>query len=188
MKISKYSNFKRALILHGFGTNPDEGFYRNMKLSLSNIGIDVEIPLLPNSSDPNDVDQASSIRDKFDIVIAHSFGSVTALRYAEGHKIDRLILISGFIDTNFHEGDPDIENLKNSSTWKFNFKKIISNCKSINILYPFKDSSVTYNQTKDLSKNLKSKILRFKEEVDHACGENEDHLIKLVIKLIGEDI
>jgi predicted alpha/beta hydrolase family esterase len=184
MKISKYSEFKRILILHGYGTNPNEGFYKNMKKRLSEIGHHVELPSLPNSNDPNDVIQSNSIKGQFDIVIGHSFGCVTGIRYAEKHKLESLILISGFIDTKFNKGDPDIESLKDASTWKFNFSKIKSNCEKIQILYPNKDTAVTLSQTKKLSTELGSKIIRFQEEEDHVCGSKEDDLIDLVSELI----
>ncbi len=186
MRISKYSDFKKILILHGFGANSNDIFYGHMKNRLSNIG-DVYLPQLPNSDNPNDVVQSNSIKDQFDIVIAHSFGCVTALRYAENHKLNSLILVSGFVDVNFYDGDPDIELLKKSSTWKFNFNKIVSNCDKIWILYPNEDTTVTLSQIQNLSKNLKSPIIRFQEEDDHACGDREDDLIDLVIDLIGEN-
>lgn len=185
MKVSKYSEFKRILILHGYGTNPDEGFYKNMQNKLSEIGYHVELPLLPNPNDPSDIEQSNSIKGKFDIIIAHSFGCVTAMRYAEKNKLEMLILVSGFTDTKFYDGDPDIESLKNSSTWKFNFNKIRSNCDNIRILYPNKDTSVTLSQTKKLSSELGSKIIRFQEEEDHACGEHENDLVDLVSELIS---
>mgnify|MGYP003418742803 CR=1 FL=1 len=184
MKIKKYTDIKNILILHGYGTNPNECFYKNMFNSLLKSGHSVKLPLLPNADNPNDIEQKNSIKGKFDILVAHSFGCVTALRYAEENKLELMILISGFVDNNFSDGDPDIEILKNSSTWKFNFDKIKSNCKKIYVLYPYLDTSVTQSQVKKLASLLECKIIKFQQECDHACGDKEYDLVKLVNKLI----
>lgn len=180
-----FSSSKRVLIIHGYGVNSEGCFYPWLKSELEKMGYVVDLPSLPDS-DPNIDVQIDYIMenypDKMDIIIGHSLGSVAALKLIEklDYKIDDLILVSGFIDNNFYEGDEDIDGLANICDWKFNFNHIISKIENIYILRPEVDTSVTTQQTEDLSIALDSPIHIFKQTEDHACGETEPGILNYI--------
>jgi predicted alpha/beta hydrolase family esterase len=182
----KRSKSKRILILHGYNTTIDECFYKYIGHQLSKMGHIVNIPILPNTDNPNDVEQSKSIHGKYDIIIGHSFGCVTALKYISNlnYNLESLILISGFIDNKFYKGDPDIINLKNSSDCNFDFKRIKSIVSDIYVLYPNVDTCVTRTQVEKLSKSLGVSINTFNCEEDHACGSKELNLLKFIKSIL----
>lgn len=174
------------LIIHGYNVNNKECFYPWLKTSLEKLGHSVELPSLPNTTNPNINKQVNYIikkhPEKKNIIIAHSLGSVVSLKLIEklDYEVDSLILISGFADTNFNEGDEDTTTLANACDWKFNFKEIKSKVKNIYVLKPQNDSEVTLNQTKMLSENLNVSYITFKEVEDHACGEVEPEILNFI--------
>lgn len=180
---------RNVCIIHGYGTNTSECFYNWLKLELEKLGFNVELPNLPNENNPICDEQVKYIMDNYpdkkDIIIGHSFGSCVAMKLVENlnYKIDSLILVSGFIDNNFNEGDEDIEALSNSCDYKFNFKNIKSKS-NVYILRPNLDTSVTLNQTKVMSNKFKEPIIFFKEEDDHACGEKEQGILSFIKTII----
>lgn len=177
---------KRVLLLHGYGTNADSDFHPWLKSELEKLGYVVELPNLPNPNDPNIDEQVKHIIENYtnkkNIILGHSMGCVTALKLIESldYKIDDLVLVSGFIDNNFYEGDEDIENLANSCDWIFNFDEIKSKVENIHILRPMIDTAVTIEQTKSLSEHLNSPIHTFEQIEDHACGETEPGILNYI--------
>ncbi len=191
MKYLKYYeslSIERVLIIHGYGTNASECFYPWIKNKLISKGFDVELPNLPNDTYPKASDNIKYILNgypkKKDIIIAHSLGVPTALKMIENldYSIKSLYLIAGFIDTNFYDGDPDIENLENFCDWKFNFNKIKNKVDNIYVLKPNKDTSVTFKQTLSLSEALDVPIINFRQSGDHACGSVEPEILRIILK------
>lgn len=179
------SKSKTALIIHGFGTNATECFYPWLKASLEKLGYAVELPNLPNPTDPNCEEQVQYILDNYpskkDLIIGHSYGAPVAMKLVEelDYKIDSLVLVSGFIDANFNDGDEDIELLEKSCDWNFNFSDIKSKA-NVYLLRPNLDTAVTLQQTKDMASKFQEPIHYFKEVEDHACGEKEPGILNFI--------
>jgi uncharacterized protein len=174
---------KTAIIIHGYNVNAYECFYQWLKIELEKIGYNVELPNLPNTSNPNDEEQVDYILKKYpnkkDIIIGHSFGACVAMKLLQrlDYKIDSLFLVSGFIDTNFPDGDT--ETLSTASNWKFNFGDIKSKSK-VFVLRPVLDTEIDLDQTKSLANKLNVPINYFKQAEDHACGKKEPGILKFI--------
>lgn len=174
------------MLIHGYGTNAHSDFHPWLKSKLENAGYIVELPNLPNPDEPLIDEQVNYIIDNYpqpkSIIVAHSLGCVVALKLIEevDYKVDDLVLVSGFIDTNFGDGDEDIDNLFGICDWKFNFQLIKSRVKRIHILRPEIDTAVTLDQTKKLSKKLGVPIHFFKGVEDHACGKEEPGILNYI--------
>jgi predicted alpha/beta-fold hydrolase len=85
---NKNSNIKRFVILHGRRGSSQQNFVPWLKLELEKLGYEVEAPDMPNSDNPNDVEQMEFVKnnckiDETTCVVAHSFGGVVALRLLE---------------------------------------------------------------------------------------------------------
>lgn len=93
---------KKAIILHGWESNPTEHWYQGEKTILESKGYAVFVPALPNTNYPQ-LNEWLSVVENLDpdsetILIGHSLGVPTILRYLEkaDKKIDKAILIAGF--------------------------------------------------------------------------------------------
>lgn len=188
MKYLKKFNSKTAIIIHGYGVESNDCFYPWLKSELESIGYNVELPKLPNPHNPNVDEQVDYILDNYpskkNIIIGHSFGCPVAMKLVEklDYSIDSLFLVCGFTDTNFGDEDDD-EVLINSCDWKFNFSDIKSKT-NVYILRPKLDTSVTLNQTKDMSRKFGVPISYFSQIEDHACGSREPELLSFIKKHI----
>ncbi|GAB3282636.1 RBBP9/YdeN family alpha/beta hydrolase [Kineosporia babensis] len=104
---------RRALIFHGFGATPDDHWFTWLAKQLESSGFSAQVPALPDPLDPNpqrwvaEVGQALSRPagdpvDQNTVVVAHSLGVLTVLRYLatlEGPwRLGELVLVSGFVD------------------------------------------------------------------------------------------
>lgn len=188
-KYESFSSYGRALLIHGYGTNAQSDFHPWLKRELEKLGYIVELPNLPHPDEPSIDEQVGYIMDNYPqpkkLILGHSLGCVVALKMIEeiDYDVDDLVLVSGFIDTNFNDGDEDIDELLMVCDWKFNYNLIKSKVKRIHVLRPEIDTAVTLEQTKDLSKKLGVPIHFFKGMEDHACGEKEPGILNYIKNL-----
>ena len=101
---------KRALIIHGWESNPTEHWYQQEKQLLEQKSYSVSIPDMPNSFHPIKDEWVQVITDfapdEESVLIGHSLGPSTIFRYLEksGQKVDKVISIAGFVrDLGFEE-------------------------------------------------------------------------------------
>jgi len=116
---------KRALIIHGWESNPSEHWYQEEKIKLEELGYMTEVPEMPNSAFPILGEWLKVVEnfqpDEETILIGHSLGAPTILRFLEKAevKIEKAILIAGFArelghdaTKNFVDKPFDWENIK----------------------------------------------------------------------------
>lgn len=99
---------KRAVIFHGYGASPADHWFGWLAERLEADGIPTAVPAFPHPMDPDperwedEVRAALGTPDERSIVIAHSLGCVTVLRYLRSlrgsWRLGTLILVSGFVD------------------------------------------------------------------------------------------
>ena len=91
---------KRAVIIHGWGGNPNEGWYPLLKKELENRDIIVEVPEMPNTEAPDIKQWVKTLAKNVDpeadtYLIGHSIGCQTILRYLE--KLTTPVNIKGVV-------------------------------------------------------------------------------------------
>ena len=97
----------RLIIVHGWGGSPETDFLPWAKEELQKKSYEVITPVMPETDYPK-IEKwvpylAKVIGEprKDDILIGHSIGCQTILRYLEnlpdGQKVDRVILVAGFV-------------------------------------------------------------------------------------------
>lgn len=99
---------KRAFIIHGWGGNPDEGWFPWLKEKLKEKGFKVEVPLMPNTFHPKikpwvkHLSNVIGTPDEETFLIGHSIGSQAILRYLEALplnvKIGKVVFVAGFFN------------------------------------------------------------------------------------------
>lgn len=99
---------KCAIIVHGWGGNPQEGWLPWLKEQLEQRGFSLEVPTMPETDTPKKelwVPHLAAVVGKPDedtYLIGHSMGCQTILRYLEslpnGLQVGGVLLIAGFIE------------------------------------------------------------------------------------------
>lgn len=98
---------KKIVIVHGYTASPNDNWFNWLKDELEALGATVDVPELPESNSPDPQKWQQCLLDaniQFDentILIGHSLGGITALRFLqenapEGAKIGGYVLVSGF--------------------------------------------------------------------------------------------
>jgi len=170
---------KRILIIHGWESNSKEHFFLEEKERLEKLGHEVYVPDMPNAFFPKKEEWIKVIEDfnpdVNSILIGHSLGGTTILRYLEiaKNKIKRCILAAtpikkiGFEATDdFFEPDFDWQNIK-------------QNCEEIFILNQTDDPWVPLQQGKDLNKYVDGKLIEV---------EGNNHFDTIDFSLIEEHV
>jgi predicted alpha/beta hydrolase family esterase len=98
----------RAAIIHGYGASPDDHWFGWLAERLDERGVPTTIPALPKPQDPDPSAWMEAVRatvgipDENSVVVAHSLGCLTVLRYLsqlpESWRLGTLVLVSGFVD------------------------------------------------------------------------------------------
>ncbi len=188
MKIKRFKEFKKVLIIHGFGVTSQSCFYPWLKYELESKGFNVELPELPEPEDPLVEEQVQYILKNYPsqkhIIICHSFGGCVGMKLIESldYEVESLYLVSCFGDNNFHEGDADIEKLEHTTDWIFNYEDIKSKCQNIHVLNPSIETFVTDAQMNDLASNLGTSVESFEVVENHATGKEEPGLLNIIIQ------
>src|SRR5579862_2693213 len=99
---------KRAVLVHCWSGTPDYAWYPWVKRQLEQRGFTVTVPLMPDTDRPKltlwlpHLQSVIGSPDDELLLIGHSIGTVTILRYLETLPVDmhvgKVILVAGFTD------------------------------------------------------------------------------------------
>ncbi|WP_344448118.1 RBBP9/YdeN family alpha/beta hydrolase [Actinocorallia aurantiaca] len=99
---------RRASIFHGYGATPDDHWFGWLAEQLEGARIPTTVPALPDPGAPDPDQWIATVGavvgtpDRDSIVVAHSLGCITVLRYllslAGPWRLGSLVLVSGFVD------------------------------------------------------------------------------------------
>ncbi len=155
---------KRAIIVHGWDFNPNMNWYPWLKEELEKKGYRVIVPSMPETSEPKIKNWISHLKktigklDENTLLIGHSMGCQTIMRYLEGSDYDKkvnVIFVAGWFKLNNLEGE-EVESI--AKPWldtPINFNKIKSKINSIIVLL---SSNEPYNCLKENGKTFKEKL------------------------------
>lgn len=116
---------KRAFLIHGWSGTPEHGWFPWLKRELEARGFHVEAPEMPETDTPRietwvpHLAAAVGVPDEETILIGHSMGCQTVLRYLaglpKGQRVGAVYLVAGFIES-LTEIDSE-EELRVSKPW-----------------------------------------------------------------------
>jgi len=174
---------KRAIIVHGWGGNPQEGWFPWLKDKLKDCGVDVVVLAMPDPETPKIGEWVPFLYEQINgsdentFFIGHSIGCQTILRYLEkiSNRIGGAIFVAGW----FNLKGLNEEEKKIAEPWtelNVNFEKVKQN---INKLVVFLSSNDPYVDPV-LSGQMFKTILGAKviEERDRGHYSGEDNIIE----------
>jgi leucyl-tRNA synthetase len=164
------------VLVHGYAGGSDAHFLPWVRKQLEEKGHIVHVPTLPNTKNPDIEEQISFLKkevtfDEETIVVAHSLGSVVALKAIESLEapIKRLILVGGFLDTDIKTNKKYFETFN----WKFDFKKIKANVREIVVLHDENDDVIPPAQAEKFERRLGARVVRVTAAEPHFRGALE---------------
>ena len=175
------------VLLHCFGGSPNDDFFPWLKKELEKHGYKVQVPLLPhsdksraNEKDDMDVFWKKVKLDKNTIIVAHSLGSVIALKALEKlkHPIRKLVLAGGFLEPKFKDHD---RSFSKTFSWKFNFNKIKANANNIVVIQDLNDDIIPREQAIKLSNALDVKLIEIPAGAPHFNSAKEPFILENTI-------
>ncbi len=170
---------KRALIIHGWESNPSEHWYQEERTKLTEMGYVVETPEMPNSAFPI-LGEWLEIVEKFapdreTLLIGHSLGVPTILRFLEKSdvKVGKVILVAGFARELGHNAT------KNFVDKPFDWEKIRKGAKEFILLNQKDDPWVRPELGKEIADGVNGKFILI---------EGKNHFDTMNLDLINKEL
>jgi|SRR3989344_3104358 len=184
---------KTAVIVHGWSFNPKMHWYPWLKKQLENKGYEVKVPEMPDTDEPKINVWVSYLKkvlgrlDKETILIGHSIGCQTIMRYLEKEDFNgkiSVIFIAGWFKLDNLE-DKEVEKI--ASPWlktPINFNKVKE---KIDHIVVFLSSNEPYNYVKEnkevFERNLGAKVFILKNK-GHFTEDDNIKKLPEVLKFI----
>jgi predicted alpha/beta hydrolase family esterase len=156
---------KRAFIIHRWDANPNMDWYPWLKKELEKKGFKVEIPEMPNTSEPIIDSWVSHLKkiigrlDEETYFIAHSIGCQAVMRFLEKEnyegKIGKIIFVAGWFKLDNLEGE-EVKAIANP--WintPIEFNKVKSKLSDLTV---FLSSNEPYGCIEENAKTFKEKL------------------------------
>ena len=175
---------KKVIIIHGWESSPVEHWYQEEKQILIQKGFEVLVPEMLGGSFVKEEEWvrvlADSNPDAETVLIGHSLGAPTILRFLESSsiKVDRVILIAGFASL-LNLDYPNADYPGKFVERPFNWEKIKSKANKFLILNQDNDPWVPFAKGEELAQNLSGELVEVK---------GSDHFDKMDLDLINKGL
>ena len=175
----------RCIIIHRWSANPESDWYKSVAESLKNEGFNVEIPEMPNTSEPeinswiNKLNESVPNPNLETCFIGHSIGCQAILRYLESLdnkvKVGRIVLVAPW----FNLQNLEKESEKIAKQWietPIDLDKVKKHLTKITAIFSDNDPWVSLSDIEVFKSLLGAKII-----VDHNKGHfsSEDNITSL---------
>lgn len=169
---------KRAIIIHGWESNPNEHWYQEEKNILVAMGYEVSVPEMPNTVHPKKDEWVKLIADlapdEDTVLVGHSLGTPAILRYLEqtDRKVGKVVSVAGFAR------DLGYDDTQNFVINPFDWDKIRKNASGFIVLGQIKDPYVPFQVSEDMARNLGVEVIEV---------SGDDHFDKMDLDLINRE-
>ena len=180
------NNKTKFVILHGFEGSAKTNFIPWLKAELEKRGHEVQAPELPNSMHPKESEQVDFVLknvklDENTVVIAHSLGSVVAMKtLAKLNKpISGLVIVAAAVDPKFDK-HYDSRPFAKDYSWDYDFdaiKRLTSG--KIAVLSDLTEK-FRAPYLKHLADQLSARLVETKAIEEHFCASQEPEVLKAV--------
>ena len=183
------------VILHGYTGRNDKNFIPWLKHELEQRGAKVQVPQLPNTDNPTEVEQVQYVLDhvQFDentVLIGHSLGGLVAMRVLEKlpHKIHHLMLVAPAVLRQFYQGSDDIDTKTGERkrfidhfSYDFDFDKISSQAVHKTILQDNNDSESRKPSMRYIADNIGATLCKTVANKRHFVAEQEPFILETLL-------
>jgi len=175
---------KRAIIVHCWEGVPEYCWYPWLKSELEEDGYDVMVPAMPETEEPKQIlwvpHLAEIVGEPDDelVLIGHSVGCITILRYLEGLpegvRVGRVVLVAGFTD------DLGFDELKNYFQSSIDWSAIRSHCSKFVAIHSDNDPFVPLGHADVFKEQLDAEVV-VEHEKGHFSGtvDEEESCVEL---------
>jgi leucyl-tRNA synthetase len=181
------ANKTRFVLIHGFTGSPHANFFPWLKAELEKRGHEVEVPELPNSSKPTEVEQVNYVLknchfDEQTVVIGHSLGAIVAMKalIQLNKPISGLVIVAAAVDPKFHTGAEDSRPFDKGFSWDFDYSLIrqLTGGKIAVLSDTREDFRMPY--LRHLAEKLPARLVETTAAGEHFCAEKESEILKAV--------
>lgn len=182
----------RAIIIHGWDGNPQEGWYPWLKEKLMEKGYSVDVPQMPDTDKPTIEKWVGKLKelepDEETIVVAHSIGCQATMRYLMGNgKIKGALFVGGWVRLK-PEAAEDEEDVTVAKPWleePIDWKKVRENCGKFICVFSDNDPFVPIEDAEAFMKKLNAKIV-IEHGMGHMGGEDDVTEFPQLLELVEE--
>jgi len=177
---------RRFIILHGKHGTSKRNFIPWLKASLEKKGYEVQTPDMPNTEEPNDIEQADFVQkncklDDSTVILGHSFGGIIALRLLEqGIKVHGVVFAATPMSGKFLDGKVRTT-VAAAIDRGFDFEKIKQQANYFKILVDSTDTVVRLQDGEILAGKLNSLKQSFVGSEPHFCGAEEPAILDALL-------
>ncbi|GBE17105.1 putative hydrolase YdeN [bacterium BMS3Abin15] len=167
---------KKVVVIHCWEGYPEYCWYPYVKKTLEKKGYEVNVPAFPETDLPKldkwlpKLQEAVGQPSENVILVGHSVGCITILRYleslSEDQKIGGAILVAGYI------GDLGYDELKNFFDSPVNFEKAKRHCENFIAIHSDNDPYVDLKHADIFKKELDAEII-IKHNAKHFSGPSD---------------
>ena len=186
---------KRVFIVHRWDGNPNSDWYPWLKRELENKGFKVEVPKMPNTSEPKINAWVSYLRkavgklDNETYFIGHSIGCQAIMRYVEKEKYNDKIGIVIFVAGWFKLDNLENEEVKKiANPWlktPFNFNAIKQKISKLTVFLSTDDPYNFINENAQIFKNNLSAKIILEKNKGHFTKEDGIIALPEIVKEIN---
>jgi predicted alpha/beta hydrolase family esterase len=184
---------KRAIIVHGWAGNPQEGWFPWLKAKLIERGFAVQVPQMPDAEIPKIEPWVAHLKDTVGlptvdtILIGHSIGCQTIIRYLETLAADEQVgpcfLVAPFLELLEIGEDEEHAIAEPWLTTPLDYKKIQAKTQKIVALFSDNDPFVPLGNVELFEQRLGAQTHIFPKK-GHFSGENGIFEIPELLTLI----
>ena len=166
---------KQVYIIHSWGGSPNEPMHQWLKLELERRGFDVAIPTMPHPENPTikdwvlDLSQIIRWPDKNVILVGHSIGCQTILRYLEelpaDAKVGGAVFIAPWLTLSNLESDEEWTIAEPWLRTEINDSDIIKHLSKITAIFSDSDQFVPPENIEKFQKRFGAEII-----IEHEKG------------------
>lgn len=185
---------KRVFVVHGWGGNPQEGWFSWLKSELEKEGIIVEVPAMPETEVPKIEPWVSHLAsvvgegDEQTFFVGHSIGCQTILRYLERLSIDKkvggVVLVAPWM-TLMNQSGEEMEIAKPWIETLIDFENVKSHTKNFVAIYSDNDEFVPIENKKFFEEKLDAQSI-VEPNKGHFSGEDGIIALPVVLKALHE--
>jgi len=172
---------KRVFIIHGWDGFPEEGWFPWAKKELENNGFEVQVPTMPNKSEPKIEEWVPFLQkliekpDENTYLIGHSIGCQAILRYLAGLqsdvKLGGAVFVAGWVKKLIGVYDKDeIEIARPWVETPIDFENVKKHTKNIVAVFSDNDEFVSLDNVDAFKEKLGAKTF-LEHEKGHINGE-----------------